>query len=260
MSTVEQVALWAGLISSIVSVVLSIVAIAFAVMVDRSARAVTAQTIKSLQKIESDVERLSSDTRELIKAGWDRMLGSVQPPQSLDSGVKGQMAAGIAAELKSELAPLLQQTDKTKQELLERRLQEVIEQLQSSLTKAPRIASRTRRSSAVDAVRSALATLSPEAVGMVALMTGKRHLESREYRELREGPLAAAVRELRRSGLLAPQVAGGMSESDPPVYFFPGALGKIIPAALPLLPPLPRETMDKVMGEMKRVGYPVVAA
>lgn len=76
MSDVEKIALWVGLISSIVSIVLSIVAIVFAGIVDRSARNVSAQTIKSLQKIESYVERLSSDTTGLIKAGWDRMLGT----------------------------------------------------------------------------------------------------------------------------------------------------------------------------------------
>ena|SRR5436190_17397695 len=106
MNNVEQVALWVGLISGIVSIVMSVVAIAFAVMVDRSSRAVTAQTIKSLQKIESDVERLSSDTRELIKAGWDRMLGSVSLAYPPESTAPSQLASGIAAELKSELAPL----------------------------------------------------------------------------------------------------------------------------------------------------------
>jgi mannose/fructose/N-acetylgalactosamine-specific phosphotransferase system component IIC len=60
MTDVEKIALWVGLIASIVSIVLSVVAIVFARIVDKSAREVSAQTIKSLQKIESYVERLSS--------------------------------------------------------------------------------------------------------------------------------------------------------------------------------------------------------
>ena len=67
MTQVETAGLWIGLISGIVSIVLSIVAIAFARAVDRSSRQVTEQTIKSLQKIETEVARLSDDTRELDK-------------------------------------------------------------------------------------------------------------------------------------------------------------------------------------------------
>jgi len=67
--TTQTIALWVGLLSGIVGIVLSVVAIVFTVLVDRRSSQVTGQTIQSLQKIESAVERLSSDTRELIKAG-----------------------------------------------------------------------------------------------------------------------------------------------------------------------------------------------
>src|SRR5262245_13410053 len=108
MSTVETVALWVGLISSIVSIVLSIVAIVFSLLVERQSSRVAAQTIQSLQKIESAVERLSSDTRELVKAGWDKMLGYVAPPllnAPIPDAAAKSVASGITAELRADLAP-----------------------------------------------------------------------------------------------------------------------------------------------------------
>ena len=163
-------------------------------MVDRSSRAVTAQTIKSLQKIESDVERLSSDTRELIKAGWDRMLGSVSLAYPPESTAPSQLASGIAAELKSELAPLIQSADKTKQTALERRLADVIETLESSLTRLPDADSQmARRSVVVDGVRSRLDSLSPEALALAGRIISHRHLEPQQYREQRFLPHLAVL-------------------------------------------------------------------
>src|SRR5579864_4569961 len=77
MNQAESVAFWVGFIGSMVGIVLSIVAIVFSILVDRRSSRISDHTIQSLQKIESAVERLSSDTRELIKAGWDKMLGNV---------------------------------------------------------------------------------------------------------------------------------------------------------------------------------------
>lgn len=52
---VDKVALWAGLISNIVGIVLSVVAIVFAVLGSLRLEKVTDATIRSLRKIESDV-------------------------------------------------------------------------------------------------------------------------------------------------------------------------------------------------------------
>ena len=79
MADVDKIALWAGLISSIVSIVLSIVAIVVAILVNSRSEKVSDQTIKSLQKIESSIERLSGDTSGLIKGAWDTMLASFSP-------------------------------------------------------------------------------------------------------------------------------------------------------------------------------------
>ena len=74
MTDVEAVALWLGVIGAIISIVLAIVAMIFTFTVDRRSSDVNEQVIKSLQKIESTVEGVASDTRDLIKVAFDRML------------------------------------------------------------------------------------------------------------------------------------------------------------------------------------------
>src|SRR6267143_1957013 len=73
LTQLEAVGLWAGLLSSVVSVVLSLVAIFFARDVDRRSIEINNQTIRSLQSIQSTVQRLSEDTGGLIKVAWERM-------------------------------------------------------------------------------------------------------------------------------------------------------------------------------------------
>src|SRR3954464_15733564 len=101
MGEVERVALWVGLIASVAGIVLSIVAIWFAREVDTRSAAITKQTIQSLQKIESTVERQSKDTQELIKAAWDAMLGGMGQPQTpapsspAQAGATQRLASGL---------------------------------------------------------------------------------------------------------------------------------------------------------------------
>jgi hypothetical protein len=105
MSDVDKVALWAGLIGSIVSTVLSIVAIWFAVHVNARSEAVSDQTIRSLQKIESFVQKLSEDTSGLIKAAWDKMLGHIYRAEAAATQISSakEIASGLTTELKTEL-------------------------------------------------------------------------------------------------------------------------------------------------------------
>lgn len=113
MSQVETVAMWAGLIASIAGIVLSVAALVFGVWVNNRATEVSDQTIRSLQKIESAVERLSDDTRNLIKAGWDKMLGSVEnlsAPQRAEAEdaederqPATEIASGLAQEARADL-------------------------------------------------------------------------------------------------------------------------------------------------------------
>ncbi|MEU3763505.1 hypothetical protein AB0E55_00490 [Amycolatopsis keratiniphila] len=81
-STFSTVSSYVGFITGIAGIVLSIVAIVFAVVVQKDANRVNDQTIKTLAKIEADVNRLSSDTGSLIKAAWDKMLDGGRPSAS----------------------------------------------------------------------------------------------------------------------------------------------------------------------------------
>jgi division protein CdvB (Snf7/Vps24/ESCRT-III family) len=106
MSQVESVALWAGLIASIAGIVLSAVATWFAFRLNDQATAINNQMIKSLERIESSVERVSSDTRELITAGWNKMLGNMggpTDPGTANSDSADSIVDGVATEIESEL-------------------------------------------------------------------------------------------------------------------------------------------------------------
>ena len=248
-------ALWVGLFSGVVSIVLSLVAITVAILIERNSRAVTAQTIKSLQKIESDVERLSGDTRELIKAGWDRMLGSVSAPPPAE-GTSSELAAGIAAELKAEFAPLIRATDQGERELLQRRLAEAVETLQSSLSSvSSEQLGAARLSAAVDRLLPRVESLSAEGLALLlGILSRRRHMEPDQYRQLRDGPLDSAVREVRRAGLLAPYRAAGRSDNDPPVYFLTDH-ARLLPAVSSLVPSPGHAAQELVKDELQRVGY-----
>ena len=95
---VEAVALWVGLLAGLASVVLAVVAIWFAFWVNDRATEVNDQTIRSLQKIEAQVERAADDTTNLIKGAWDKMLGQVPPQDTTSSGSMQEVAAGLAAD------------------------------------------------------------------------------------------------------------------------------------------------------------------
>lgn len=254
-SIVDEVALWAGLISSIVGIVLSIVAIVFAVLVDRSAREVTAQTIKSLQKIEADVERLSGDTRELIKAGWDKMLGSNYPtsPVQQDDTAAKELAAGIAAELKDELDI---GHDKQIPKEIDEKLNGIIERLENAFAVQMREPLSDRTGNLVDYVNQSLASLSPMARAIAYFIsTNFYHLTRKQYLALTKGALSEAVTELRKSGVLVPLQGRDEDGKKIPVYFFPPQISKAFRVAISLSQPLPEKALNLVASELKRIGY-----
>jgi hypothetical protein len=102
LSQVETVSLWAGLISTIVSIVLSIVAILFARDVDRRSMEINSQTIRSLEAIQSTVQRLSDDTGGLIKVAWERMLGTMGPREPTIEGNIEELLAGLLQEFRQD--------------------------------------------------------------------------------------------------------------------------------------------------------------
>ncbi len=257
MSTVEQVALWAGLISSIIGIVLSIVAIVFAVLVDRSARNVTAQTIKSLQKIESEVDRSSSDTRELIKAAWEKMLtGGMQPLANLQGDAPAkEIAAGVAAELREELKTLREGPEASNQRTSEIRLNQILERLEEVLTAQIRTElAPDQPGTLVEQARRNLEGLSPEAKALVVELADF-HLTRSEYKKIQEGPLATAVEELRLAGVLVPLKGLDKAGRDISVYWFPSRLANALNAAIFLITAPTDAIRQRVKAELERIGY-----
>ena len=108
LAQVETVGIWAGLLSAVVSIVLSVVAILFARDVDRRSMEISNQTIRSLESIQSTVQRLSDDTGGLIKVAWERMLGTMGAATAQpDSELQG-LLYGLLAEFRqdaNDLAP-----------------------------------------------------------------------------------------------------------------------------------------------------------
>jgi hypothetical protein len=251
--TGQTVALWAGLFSSIVSIVLSIVAIIFSILVDRRSSRISEQTIQSLQKIESAVERLSSDTRDLIKAGWDKMLGSVDRPTPSGTEFSAkEIASGIAAELRAELAairPESQGAAKTAE--IERVLDSVEASLAAQLRNQP---STSRPSEALDSTVTAARTLSQGAQELLRQIS-RVHLERDEYRKLAQGKFGDALHELRASGLLIPLQHRSEDGKPIPCYWFSPQMAAVIRNAVRFLEKSDPTLREEVREELVRVGY-----
>ena len=242
----QDVATWLGVITGIVGVTLSIVAIWFAVMVDQRSRQVTDQTIKSLQKIETSVERQSSDTQNLIKAGWDRMLGNTMgdgKQVAFGDNTEGlkQVATGIAAELRAELFLTREDTSEGAETPVTRDVGSEVAVFDDAMRQLARAfenqaAARFPRSGSSDPIDywiHILGILDPTSYELAkALARYGAHLERPQYLKLSRHPVTRnAVRELRIVGLLAP-----LSNSEgAPVYWFPPGVSNTIRAALSLL-------------------------
>ncbi len=258
MSQAEAVAFWVGLISSIVGIVLSIVAIVFAILVDRRSSKVSDHTIQSLQKIESAVERLSSDTRELIKAGWDKMLGNVESgatPVPSESSAK-EVAAGIAAELRSELTTLRTEGGTAdKSQLRVEHLEKYLKNLEASLIAQLRAQQMDPRPSAkLEAIVEMVGELTPSAYALLRAIS-EFHLTQREYKRLSAGRFGPSLLELRKVGWLVPVVHHTGSGPEP-CYFLPSGISKMARAAFHIFPPPQQDIFEAVVAELRSVGYP----
>ena len=229
MSDAENVALWLGIIVGIAGVVLSVVAIWFAFWVNDRAARVNDQTIQSLQKIETTVERLSADTTGLIKAGWDKMLGQVcgtglGPSEQAQSSAT-EIASGLSSEMMAELEESGVVThDEAK------RIESLIEELGKKLTAQISAASTPARlGSQLDRLVEQLEGISMDARELVAAISeAGRHLTRKEYRSLLNSPLSDALRELREAGLLAPFLGYSPEGEQIPVYYFRSAIAPMI--------------------------------
>jgi hypothetical protein len=258
MTEVEHVALWAGLIASIVGIALSIVAILFTISVEKSNRAVAEQTTKTLRKIESEVDRTSQDMRELIRVGWNKMLGvsDGHGPQSLESSTSyDAVASGMTSELRSELgSPHPENGEKTTVGESER-IEEILRNFEQDLRGQFEAAKASRTpGAAFDRVYATVESMSEEARGLALMLAYDSHLEKSEYQKLLKGPLRSAVRELRGRGLLVPVQAHQTDELGPCYWFHP-ALFEYIRPALALMDEPSAQILSRIDAELRRIGY-----
>jgi hypothetical protein len=250
LTQVEVVGLWAGLISSIVAIVLSVVAIAFTRDVDRRSMEISSQTIRSLEAIEAAVQRLSDDTGGLIKVAWERMLGSMGArEQPADTELQTLLAA-LLAEFRDDVAAG-SDVDKLVRDLDERLRRAAGRRAQPERGTAPRS---WAFNAAVDAIRS----VSPLAVELLRSLASGRPLTRAQYRQLRQDPdLAVALDELRDQDLLMPFQRGPKGEQT--AYGLAPWFHDVIGPALVFTDhesPV-RPEADRVMEALGAVGYPV---
>lgn len=213
LTQVETVGLWVGLISAVVSIVLSFVAILFARDVDRRSMEITSQTIRSLEAIQSTVRRLSEDTGGLIKVAWERMLGTMEPRGPAIDGDHEGLLAGLLQEFRQDVDELAPGTgvDKLARDVDKRLRRAASRKSISNRVDAP-------KSLVFNAVAEAVESISPLAVELLRAFDHGPNMTRDQYQQLRKDPnLAIAIEELRDHDLLMPFQRRG-AEGDQTVY------------------------------------------
>ncbi len=259
MTQVEQVALWIGLLSGVVSITLSVVAITFTYVVNKRSEKVSDETIRALQSIESQVDRSADDTKELIKAAWDKLLGTfdTQPATTGKDVNAKDVAAGVVSELRSGIGELIQSSPGTQnpKELSERvaALEELLKDTQATLEAVLRGKHTALRpsSNSLDRMIKTLHRLSPRARGLAKAIRN-RHLTKEQYQKLMETPLGLDLRALRRAGIIVPVTGTERGQGEVPAYYFPGG---IIVTALKFLADWNEPISDELSKTLESVGY-----
>jgi len=253
MSQVDQVALWAGLISSIVGIVLSVVAIVASIFTSIRSENVSNQTIKSLQKIESEVERISQETTGLIKAGWERMLGmtaGAAPLTTTPSSAK-EIAEGLTKEIRAALQDAnnsgADQLPKIESSLREIR-NTIAAQMSTGVTSAQR--------NGHISIDQRIGRL-PDVARELAYRIKPLHLTRTQYKALRDDKhVGSSVQRLRKAGILVPLSGHREDGSETsPVIWFPPDASDDIRAALILSRPESAETREIVDAHLKAIKY-----
>jgi hypothetical protein len=257
MTDVDKVALWAGLISSVIGIVLSIVAIVLSVVSNNRATAVNDQTIKSLQKIESAVERLADDSRTLIKAGWDKMLGNFGSGDGLNQAQCVQeepveiALPPPAVPIVTEGAAADEATSANERfALLENQLMELRRSLARPVREAEKGATPSQN---VDILTNILSNLSPRAHALFDLLSRSRHLSGTQYAALEKSDIGLELRELRQAGLLVQLSGHGVDKER--VYWLPTKFSRAAKVATQLAPRISAQLVENVFGELVKVGY-----
>lgn len=257
MGTVGTIGLWIGIISGIISITLAIVAIVISASVNRRANDINDQTIKSLQKIETEVERLSEDTRGLIKAGWDKMLGSFgisKADDLLDEDAIRKVSEGLVAELKSEIDSASTDTHLSKKQSDElSSMYKKIEERLSSIIESSQSISSARYFP--DIILDKLRKLSPLAIALLNEIR-PRHLTDENYKSLLDGELLRQpVLELRKVGFLVPLPGYSKEYKEIPVYYYPPNMTRLLNALMPISQDIPLEVGEIVKNELQRIHY-----
>jgi hypothetical protein len=211
LTQVETVALWTGLISAIVSIVLSVIAIAFARDVDHRSLETTHETIRSLETIRSTVQRLSDDTGGLIKVAWERMLGTMGPGPSAHE--LHDVVSGLVNEFRQDAGELNAgtQVDRLAQNMAERVRRATSGGNGAGPEPAP-------RGWAFNAAVQAIESLSQPAIEILRVLDEGLCLRRSQYQSLKADPeLALALEELRDHDLLIPFHRRG-PKADETVY------------------------------------------
>jgi hypothetical protein len=253
MDQVNTVALWAGLIASIAGIVLSAVATWFAFRVNDQATAINNQMIKSLERIEASVERVSSDTRELITAGWNKMLGSMG--SQINPGPTSQENAdaivnGVATEIESEL----NEDGGEEPEAKIQRLEEALRELQATVSNLRRGTSHATPM-IHDALLQTVRDLPIEGRALLSILIRGGHLTRHQYQAaMKRSELRLAVRSLRNSGLLVP-LEGFENDQKVPVYWLPSGLIRVAKVSLNLAGDAPRDIVESVSRALETIGY-----
>jgi hypothetical protein len=260
LSDVETVALWLGLVSGVISIVLAIVAMTFTFAVDRRSSKINEQMIGSLQKIESTVEGVADDTTGLIKVAWERMLpgGSADPsPVAADRDNDEEsiraIAAGVAAELKSELVPQSGLTETQAVDRIDKALRRLERSVEAQLSSG--VSETSSRLQRLSRVEQTLEKLNPEARELLGQLSRGGPLTRTQYMQLRMGPLGPAMAELRHYALIAPLREVSAEENAEPVYFMSPSINRLVRPILSLLDPVPRLTREHVASGLRAVGY-----
>jgi hypothetical protein len=255
-SEVEHVALWAGLIANVVSIVLSLVAIWFAVHVNTRSENVSDQTIRSLQKIESFVQRLSEDTAGLIKGAWDKMLGGL--PRTENAAARSsnarEIASGLTTELKSEIEEEAGPRQGVSAEEVAQRLENTIDSWGKAL--AAQIAGSRARAGgqSIFSLYRVLRRLSPEAREVLFQMRD-HHLTRAQYKSLLQSALRPSMAELRNAGLIVPLTGVDDSGKKVAVYWYPPESSETLRRAIAAFSRSSPEVRRQVEHELVGAGY-----
>lgn len=256
MSQIIDVATWVALITGIVGISLSGVAIWFTFRVESRSRRVNEQMIQSLQKIESYVERSSTDTKELIKVGWDRMLGGVglsadQDSQGPSESSMKKITEGLAEELKAEIRSARETgSGAIDEDRIVQRVSEAIQaQIRAGRSEVPRPRSRMEEWARI------LGNASSPAYEIVRILLKYGHMTADEYNRLQSTYLAQPLSELRREGVLVPLVGYPESGEEALVYWFPPDEGENLRIAFELINRQSRRERARVRAALENAGY-----